>query len=422
MIRYLPKNKIVFYALFLILAFATVIPFLYKAIYAPIKLIITLPDENKRSGDFWGNFPAPFVGKYNPILKEKSMVSHPDQDWGHGPIVHFITLPLTLIKSIKLFSITWLALNYIFLLLSILLILKTLKDLPAPVKFILIFLWMGYWPLYIAIQEDVIEIFELFMIILSLYYLYKKREALSGVLLGIAAMSKFLPAIFLPYLLIKKKYKAFFAMILTIIVITLATQVTLRWQDSNTMELFLREAFKEKHYWTNWRGQTIPCVVERMFSKPADYTEDAICNPVPGDFKYVKVISNTITLLILSFICFILYKRRKTKDYITEYGLITVLMILIPSHSHHYYFIFCLIGYSAAVRFFCKEKYDFGLALFIISYILTGYIMQLNFLDVILGNHVRRSTFFYFLSFPAYGLVLLFILLVNVYMRNKADE
>ena len=242
------------------LAVATVPFFCYKAVYIPLRLVLNLTEQQARRGDFWGTFPGQFVEKYNPALRNKTTVkrSYPDAMWwGYGPIQHLITLPLTFIKSIKTVSLIWILSNYCFLTVALLLVLTMLKNLPLWGKLIIVFAWMGYWPLYMAIQEDVVEIFEMLMIIASLYFLRRNKDILSGIAMGIAVMVKFLPAIFLPYFLVKGKFKTLVASLVTIVLIAIGTQFTLGWQYSATLNLFQKEigdkimsglTFEAKHY------------------------------------------------------------------------------------------------------------------------------------------------------------------------------
>ena len=429
-------KKSISYTILFTIAILTVIPFFYKAVYAPITSILNLTEEEdqRRGGDFWSAFPGPFVDKYNSELRNKTIAEEWDNDpllgdiyygkWGYGPIQHLITLPLTKLKSIKLVSIVWLVFNYIVLATALLLILKIFKDLPILPKLIIVFLWMGYWPLYIAIQEDVIEIFEFFMIILSLHLLYKKRDIFSGISMGIASMTKFLPLIFLIYFLVKKKNKAFFAMLMTVLIIVIGTQITLGWQNSRTIKEFLKESTKNKSVYTYWRSQTLPSAIERIFST-TDYSYNQILYPQITRPWFIKWFVIRLVVMLIFFYSFILlYRKRSSKNLSIEYSLVSVVMLLISPHGQPYYLIFCLIGYSVAVSFIYKKKYGFGAALLGISYILSGYITQINLFDLILisEHYVNRHTFFYFLSFPAYGAILLFVLLIVIYHLNSYSE
>jgi len=409
--------------IFIAVLTVAVVPFFcYKAIYDPLRVVLNLTEQQPRQGDFWGSFPGPFVEKYNPALRNKTVVKNciiHDADWMYGPIQHLITLPLTFIKSIKIVSLIWLLSNYCFLAIALFLVLKVLKNLPLWGKVIIIFIWMGYWPLYLGIQEYVIEIFEMLMIILSLYFLYRNKDILSGTAMGIAVMTKFLPAIFLPYFLIKSKFKTLVATLVTIVLIAMGTQVTLGWQHSFTLNAFQEELCYEKQAWTYFRSQTLSSTIGRWFSK---LFSGNIFFPECSNSPLAKNIYVIMVIAICAFLCFIMYKGRKRTGYGIEYGICATLMMLLAPHGEPYYLLLNLIGFSFAIAYLCENKYFFGSAILAISYILCGYINQINIFDKLLISQyiVDRHTFFYLLSFPAYGSILLAILLFLIYLRQKS--
>lgn len=410
--------------IFILALTIAVVPFFcYKAIYAPVRLVLNLTEQQPREGDFWASFPGPFVEKYNPTLRNKTVVKNWCQGavWVYGPIQHLVTLPLTFIKSIRIVSLIWLLSNYCFLTIALFLILKMLKNLSLWGKVIIIFMWMGYWPLYIGIQEDVIEIFEMFMMLASLYFLYRNKDILSGIAMGIAVMAKFLPAIFLPYFLIKGKFKALVSSLVTILLIAVGTQFTLGWQYNLTLNFFQKEVGYKNHAWTYYRSQTLSSTIERWFSKL--FSGD-VFSPVSTNPFLAKNISIIMTIAICAFLFFIIYKGRKHKSYGIEYGICATLMILLAPHGQPYYLLLNLIGFSFAIAYLCENKYFFGSTILAVSYILCGYINQITIFDKLLISQygVDRHVFFYLLSLPAYGSALLAILLCLIYHRQDSPR
>lgn len=418
-------KKSVSYVLMIVIAISLSYSFYHRGIKVPVRNILNMTENDRRGGDFWGAFPAPFVERYNPSLDDRTIVRAYDgggRDWAYGPIMHLITLPLTFMKSIKLVSLSWLLCNYAFLAIALWLILKMFKDMPATVKLIVIFLWAGCWPLHAAIQEDVIEIFELLMVVVSLYFLYKERDVFAGISMGVAAMAKFLPVIFLAYFLIKGKMKAFFAMLVTVLAIITATQFTLGWQNNSTIRSFLAETFSKDSGSTYWRSQTISSAIERIFSS-SDYSTSQIYNPIATRPMLAKNILRISIALMALGAFFLIYKRRKEKYYGLDFSILSLLMVLISTRGQPYYLIFGLIGYAFAAYYLVKERYRFGWVILGISFFLSGYIMQMREFDrILLPAHtdINREVFFLFLSFPVYGELLLFMLLLVLYAKTAA--
>lgn len=414
------NNRRIFYIVLILVAALTLPPFFYKAVYSPVKLVAGLNEAQIRNGDFWGHFPAAFVDKYNPELRDKtiSKLRWSGSSWGYGPVSNLITLPLTLLHSIKEVSAIWLAANYVFFILAVLLFLRMSGGIPPLYKAMIILLWLGYWPLYIAIQEDVIEIFEFFLIALSLYFLYRKKDIFSGISMGFACMTKFLPAIFLIYFLFKGKMKAFFAMLITVAVTIIAAQFTLGWQNSTTISFFKYELGNGScSVATIFRSQSINSIIARL-SAPTDPT--TIYNPIPQDPCQVKTITIAIILIMLMLAFIAIYRNREGEEFGLEYGIMTSFMILASMHSHPYYLVFNLFGYAFAMVSLFKKRYDLGMALVVISYMISGYLNQIGwFDDLIMSRYLiaDRHVFFYLLSFPAYGSILLFLALILIYFR-----
>ncbi len=406
---------------------ASLVSFFYKGIIAPINHIINIQDEDVRVGDFWATFPAPFVDRYNPALRDETVAKRyfMGEQWAYGPIQHLITLPLTFLKSIKVISVIWFIVNHIFLVAAILLILKLLGDIPNMPKILIVALWFGFWPLYIAIQEYTIEIFELFLIILSLYLLCKDKEGMTGITLGIATMAKFLPGIFLPYFLIKKQFKAFFAMLITILLIAAVAQPLLGWQNNETVNNFLTETKEsQRSIYTYWRSQTVPALINRIFSR-TDYSVDHIYIPkivYPMPAKWLSRIAG-LSILLLAF--FLLYRKRRERsgNIAMEYSIMSILMYLVAPHGQPYYLIFNLIGYSFALKYIYESRYTFGWIVLLISYAISGLVNQIWWFDNLLlynTSRIDRHTFFYFLSFPTYGTILFFLLLLHIYRHSES--
>lgn len=421
----------IFFVILILAAILAVPPFIYKAVYCPIALIWKLDDAGQRRGDFWATFPAPFVKSYNPELREKTIVKEWDEiappewgrgRWAYGPIQHLITLPLTFLKSIKLVSFIWFTANFVFLVAALVLILAVFRESGIYVKALMAFMWMGYWPVYIALQEDVIEIFELFIVILGLYLLRKRRNISAGVSLGMAAMTKFLPLIFIIYFLIKKNFKALLAMVATILVIGIGAQFTLGWQNSAMIHRVISDIRENRYDATHFRSQTIPSVIERYFGT-TDYSAQQIHCPIVRDPVLAGKVVRYTTAVFFLFLVLMLVKKRPDDFLPVEYGLVSVFMILAPLHGQPYYLIFCLIGYSAALEFVCRQRYAFGACILVISYILSGILNQLFIFDALLfpAQGLDRYKLFYFLSFPAYGAMLLFGLLAIILRRAPSN-
>src|SRR3954452_24308558 len=130
--------------------------------------------------------------------------------WHYGPVEHLVTLPLFAFRDLRTAYIAWLIANYVFLAGVLILACSVFHSGRSK------WLWrsvvgiavLNYGPLYEALTQRTIEIFELLLIFAAYALLLRGRSPASGVAIGFAAMTKFLPLIFLPYFVVKRSFRA----------------------------------------------------------------------------------------------------------------------------------------------------------------------------------------------------------------------
>lgn len=172
-------------------------------------------------GDFYASFPAPVVANWNPALMksfdrpEHTMNLFPGK-WMYGPAMHAITLPLTLLPSRVAVCAVWEALNLGIIAVAGWLLFGALFTSGSlwPVGGIYWLMWLNFYPLLDSLSQGNIEILELLLLTAAFVLLRRggstawrlglSPDTVAGILIGVAAMTKFLPAIFIPYLLVKK--------------------------------------------------------------------------------------------------------------------------------------------------------------------------------------------------------------------------
>ncbi|HEX3107948.1 MAG TPA: glycosyltransferase 87 family protein, partial [Thermoanaerobaculia bacterium] len=107
--------------------------------------------------------------------------------WHYGPVEHLVTLPLFAFGNLRSAYIVWLVANYVFLIAIIVLAAKLFEHRALAVLAIL-----NYGPLFEALTQRTIEIFELLLLFIAFASLRRERKVSSGVAIGFAAMTKFL--------------------------------------------------------------------------------------------------------------------------------------------------------------------------------------------------------------------------------------
>ena len=127
-------------------------------------------------------------------------------------------------------------------------------------------LWLNYFPLLDALVGREIEIFELFLITLGIWALRRRRNVAAGIAFSIAAMTKFLPIVFIPYLFVKGYRRAGWAACAVVaLTIALIAQPFLGWQRSATFDIARKEVTGED-FRTSYANQALTNVLYKTFS------------------------------------------------------------------------------------------------------------------------------------------------------------
>lgn len=347
--------------------------------------------------------------------------------WNYGPLTHFLTLPLINLDSYKSFFTVWLICCVIFLYFSIYLWYKMLaldSKLPSFIVLtILIFIWLNFAPLYEGFITGVIEIFELFLLTLFIYFLSKRKEILSGIFLGFAAMTKFLPFIFIPYFLLKKKYKLFMTSLITCGLLAVLAEFTLGWKGN---VVFSRFKVPGRDQWDWFYLQSIPNLINRLYSENFGYgTHPTLIYPNAAKLTTYIVISS---LILFSGFIFVRKRRSEAVDF--EIAILSILMISIIQYSHYYYLVLLLIPFSLGLKYIFTtyqkwgkvNKYD--ILILGSSFFLVGVVVPMSILKKLFSCFsVEFLEFYLGFSLPAYGyLVLLGWFYVKYITSDKSKK
>lgn len=256
-----------------------------------------------------------------------------------------------------------------------------------------IFMMMLYYPLICGVREGAIEIFELLLIVVGFVFLKEQKDAKSGVMLGLASMCKFLPIIFMPYLVMKRKWKAFWCMLATVVFIACTTQVLLGWQNNETITRMSQELKARNYAYTYFRSQSAASFVARTLCVK-DYSIDRMISARVENRELVDVVSK-ILVVVLSFFAFV--KLRKNNSLLHDVSIILCLMGMIVTHGEPYYLVFNIPG-----LYFLKKNDN---PMFWVSFILCG--------PLYLYYHIAGEVVTYsYLSLPFIGTAILFFALL----------
>jgi hypothetical protein len=312
--------------------FAAVLALLYSAVHFAMSGV-RQPLANSY-GDFLASFPswtmAFFFGRLDLYEGSLAQAWGPPPIWHYGPLLHAVTVPLIAFPSLRSAYVAWLFVNYLVVALTAVLAIRIIDDGRPTVAttLVVVFVFCNFNPLYEALTQRNIELFELLLLFAAYELLGRGRETASGIAVGTAAMAKFLPLIFLPWFVLKRKWDALNGALAVIFPIVVVAQFVLGWENSGIVIQLGQGSFFNAEL-----NQSLAGMVARLLA----WTHSSL--PMATTSRIV------ILATLLAFSALMLRVRRCEGAEDVEYGLLAAAMVLLPPHNQQYYFVFLLLPY-----------------------------------------------------------------------------
>ncbi len=293
-------------------------------------------------GDFLASFPSwrlsvllHRLDLYNGSLAEEWALNfgggHPL--WHYGPVEHLITLPLFAFSDLRSAYTAWLIANYAFLI-GILALTFRVFDCGRSKwvwRSLAAIAVLNYGPLYEALTQRNIEIFELLLIFAAFELMLRGHETASGAVIGLAAMTKFLPLIFLPYFVVKRRFRTLASSMIAIVLIAIATQAVFGWRYSGIIVQLRHGGLV-----SSLLDQSLAGMITRLFVWTGSSLSSAM------------LISRGAIVFALVALCWLFLRARNcTAIEDLEWSTLIVAMVLLPPHNENYYFVLLLFPYLA---------------------------------------------------------------------------
>ena len=358
---------------------------LFLVLFFPISILnfvfAILNSWNSYGCEFLANFPFWFLLKsYNPSLYQ-SVLTNPTgrgpwfpDTWFYGPVHHLWVFPLTFfIHSANLFFHSMLII-YTFLILCVVFLLYKAIRKDKDYLFLVAYLTvvLGFSQLLSNLRQRNIELLEFCLIIVAYLCLRKNRDYAAGSLLCFASMSKLLPFIFLPYLLVKKRFKAVMGFLNTFIIIAYIAQITLGWQhwlffNPHRMKVFgfplVEDIITGREYFHQVSQNTsgLPSFVLMFFAKinmvkPVPVVTYKVENFLVPNLIYI---ASAFFIFILSF--YLLYKTGKKANLFYEFSIVSLVMLLVSTHANPHYYIFTIFAFISILRMYSYDLKNYHL-------------------------------------------------------------
>jgi len=360
--------------------------------------------------------------------------------WFYGPVHHFWLLPLVLLAQDAAMFFRPVLIIYILLYIGVLVLLyKMIKDTSHSGfrNYLLLgFMFaiaLGSFQFNDNLGQRNVEILELCLIIIAFYFLKNNKDYLGGGVLGLAAMTKFLPIIFLPYLLVKKRYRAAFGFFIVFALIAVVTQFTLGWENNALFKSHMAthvgvpglSAFTGASYITHishLRGSLYTFIL--TFFADIDMT-----SAIPIITYKVKsfFLPNWLFIITAGFISlfsfFTMYKNKKG-NLLYEFSIVCLMMLLLTPRTNPHYYIFTLMAFISIIKVLLMlrpmsiSRKVFLSIIFLVTLLLLGNIVPFSIYDRILP--LESLAFHYFSTYGIFGLAtfILWCTLMYLYIKD----
>ena len=249
------------------------------------------------------------------------------------------------------------------------------------------------------------DIFIAAMVVLGIRYWAQCKEGRGGALLGVAAACKATPLLFLPFLVLQKRWKAAMLMAITTAVAFVLPDLLFpresgtwagHWFSLVLSSLHLSDGTAVVH-WSTWNqlNQSISGTIERLFSFPVNPHADAVDVSIATfSTTTISYISYGARVLILGILFFAFYKpskaplvfRRFCEGAILSCGM----LLLSPMSSKAHFFLLLLPGVVMA-RFYLWERRDWILTLIFIIMFLYGTLTVKDLVGTYVGHAVLAT-------------------------------
>lgn len=287
----------------------------------------------------------------------------------------FILLPYGFAEKI------WTLLSIIFLIGSLYLIFKINNEkMLSRIGFLInALLFAFYFPIKFTLGMGQINFLILFLVTLSIYFLNKNKNYYSGAFLSLSIMIKFFPLLFLPYLIILKKWKILFSFIAVSTVVLLFTLIVIK-PDINIYfyKNVLPTLFGD--WKTDYYNQSLSGFLGRQME-----------NGFAREFLRIFIL---LILVAVSF--FVIFKNNAKKTTIANlsFSLLTTLTLLINNFSWQHHFVWLLFPFITIFYFIKNKKLDWSYYFVLgVSFLLVGFnLTNPNIFPVIFSSHVFYGT------------------------------
>jgi len=312
----------------------------------------------------------------------------------YPPPVFFLTVPFSFFPPLPAEKL-WMISSILLLILSLKLVLNELRISLLSEKGMLLcsLIFLFYFPLKFTLGTGQLNLFILFLITLSFLGFMKKDNRLLGISLGVAVMIKIFPLFLLPYLLLRRKWKALLWFFATCAFLSIASFIFFPTTSTYFVSYF-REVLPQlllKQHNAYYYNQALSGFVSRL--------------NIASNIS--QIVQSVISLMLFLMTLFAILANKKESKTSLEFSLVLILNLLLNGFSWQHHFVWLLIPFLI-IFFAIKRNIKLNFLLLLSFSLVSVNIAQPRLFSPLLQSHVF------------YGTLLLFGL--NVYLLLSRRE
>jgi hypothetical protein len=375
-----------------------------------------LPALQRLTGDFSAAFPSGALIWLRPDFPRTNVIGDTAGMWNYGPVMHAVTLPLFLAPTWSAVAPLWAVMNLLMLaacFAGLVGLVPGRASLTYGSLALLATMWLLFQPLATCFAQGNIEIAELLMLVLAFRLMAAGRFDAASVWVGVAVMTKFLPAGFIGWLVLKRRWRAAAVGTATMLVIAVITAFTLGWSRSVTLGESAPLAVGSNM--SGFLDGGVPSIYFHRTAVP-DWSA-TLLNWFPEERMKVAANAGRVASAMMGIVFTCLLARRRPGALRDELGVLCLLMFLVAPWDHDYYYIFALVPLTLLAGEALEVRDGTTLTLIGVAYCLMSPPIPYAWVT---RAHVVKPPFAYWMGahdIPTAGALLLLVLLTTRLLR-----
>ncbi|MCB9747389.1 MAG: DUF2029 domain-containing protein [Candidatus Omnitrophica bacterium] len=341
------------------------------------------------------------------FIQKENIYARPDESitpYKYSPMFAMIMAPLGFLSQ-KQASLVFFTINFVAII-AILMLAKRffqIQDFDFKQTSILYFLSILFTSRFILLVTDSgqVGLLILLLVIGSLYLLWKDKPLSAALCLAVSIMIKYMPIIFLPYFLIKKKYKFVAATVLFLILFSFVPAVYVGF-DVNLAYLknwlpFISDASFDQGSWFDTKNQSIYSLFLRILTGISGAMS----------FQYMLLIGIFFGACI--YLSAVAPLSKGENSYFIECSILMVCLALFNPNAWMHNYVVLVFAYMLFIYYHMKTKFQdkIGLGLMILSFVLTSWVSE-----TMIGE--KGEEFFEMYSNVTIGALILVVALLRI--------